>query len=90
MTTVGVRELKAHLSEYLRLVNEGERVLVTYHGKDVAVISSPTAQDAALRRLVDSGTVRWSGGRPKGPSGPPITAKGAPVSQTVLDLREHQ
>ena len=44
MTTVGIRELKAHLSEYLRLVGEGEKVVVTHRGKDVAVIQAPDAR----------------------------------------------
>ena len=90
MTTVGIRELKAHLSKYIHLASEGEKVVVTYHGRDVAVISPPGAQHDAIRRLMDSGMVKWSGGRPKGPSGPPIRIKGEPISKTVLDMREHE
>src|ERR1039457_4078418 len=41
MKTVGVRELKNRLSEYLREVRAGERVLVTDRGKVVAEFSSP-------------------------------------------------
>ena len=36
-----VRELKAHLSEYLRQIAAGEEVVVTSHGKPVARLTAP-------------------------------------------------
>jgi len=33
---IGVREAKAHLSEYLRRVQSGEEFVITDHGKPVA------------------------------------------------------
>ena len=50
---------------------------------------APDAQHDGLRRLMESGMVRWSGGKPKGPTGPPIEIKGEPISKTVLDMRDH-
>jgi antitoxin (DNA-binding transcriptional repressor) of toxin-antitoxin stability system len=41
MIAVGVRELKARLSEYLRRVREGETVLVTDRGVVVAEFGPP-------------------------------------------------
>lgn len=41
MKTVGVRELKNRLSEYLRDVRAGERVLVTDRGEVVAELAPP-------------------------------------------------
>ena len=41
MQTVGVRELKNRLSEYLRRVRLGERVLVTDRGEVVAELLPP-------------------------------------------------
>lgn len=41
MHTVGVRELKNKLSEYLRRVRLGERVLVTDRGEVVAEFTPP-------------------------------------------------
>jgi antitoxin (DNA-binding transcriptional repressor) of toxin-antitoxin stability system len=49
MKAVGVRELKNRLSEYLRAVREGERVLVTDRGQVVAELRAPGA-------LVEDGT----------------------------------
>jgi antitoxin (DNA-binding transcriptional repressor) of toxin-antitoxin stability system len=41
MKSVGVRELKNRLSEYLRDVRAGERVLVTDRGEVVAELAPP-------------------------------------------------
>jgi antitoxin (DNA-binding transcriptional repressor) of toxin-antitoxin stability system len=41
MKTVGVRDLKNRLSEYLRRVRSGESVLVTDRGEVVAELSPP-------------------------------------------------
>ena len=63
MKTVGVRELKNRLSEYLREVRRGESVLVTDRGKVVAEFSPPRhgANDpdvpAALLELAKRGLV---------------------------------
>ena len=88
MTTVGIREFKAHLSRYLRLASEGEKVVVTRRGRDIAIIQAPDARHDGLRRLMESGMVKWSGGKPEIPSGAPIKIKGGRTSQTVLDMRE--
>jgi prevent-host-death family protein len=88
MPAVGIRELKSHLSHYLRLVQSGERVVVTDRGHEIAVIEQPGAERDALRRLMASGMVRWSGGKPLVPDGPPLTIAGGPISQTVLDTRD--
>ena len=49
---------------------------------------APLPEHEGLRRLMESGMVRWSGGKPKGPTGPPIVNTGEPISKTVLDLRD--
>ena len=50
MKTVGVRELKNRLSEYLRQVRSGEGVLVTDRGQVVAELTPPGqgATDASV------------------------------------------
>jgi prevent-host-death family protein len=45
MKAVGIRELKAKLSEYVRLVRSGEVVLVTDRGEVVAELSPPRTTD---------------------------------------------
>ena len=86
-TKVGIRELKAHLSHYVRLVREGGRVVVTDRGEEVAELRAVTPVSPGLRELIESGQVRWSGGKPaRFPK--PITIRGGPISDTVGELRE--
>ena len=60
-TKVGIRELKAHLSHYVRLAREGARVVVTDRGEEVAELRAVTPAHPGLRELIDSGMVSWSG-----------------------------
>jgi len=69
--TVGIRDLKAHLSRYLRRVRAGARLHVTEHGRTIATISpaAPPDDGAGLewvRRMVADGRAQWSGGKPGG------------------------
>jgi hypothetical protein len=63
MKVVGVRELKNRLSEYLRLVREGEEILVTDRGAVVATLREPGPSTLespypGLMMLVRQGRVR--------------------------------
>lgn len=53
-TTVGVRELRDHLSAYLDRVKSGEIVTVTEHGRPVATIS-PQGPSERLLELAAQG-----------------------------------
>jgi prevent-host-death family protein len=88
MASVGVRELKNRLSEFLRRVAEGERVTVTDRGRPVAVMVPPDepGDDEQVRLLVREGLARWAGGKPATPTRPP-KIRGKPISQTVLEGR---
>nr|MBA3888313.1 type II toxin-antitoxin system prevent-host-death family antitoxin [Acidobacteriota bacterium] len=62
--TVGIRELKAKLSECVRDVKGGATVIVTERGRRVARIVPETASlDERLQTLKDTGAVLWSGRR---------------------------
>lgn len=94
---VSVRELKTHLSEYLRRVQAGEEFDVTLRGRPVARLSAAPATrqsddpEAAIRAQLDS--LSWvrpgSGGKPEGLD-PPLALKPGekPLSQIVLEERE--
>jgi antitoxin (DNA-binding transcriptional repressor) of toxin-antitoxin stability system len=66
---VGIRELKDRLSEYLRLVKEGEEILVTDRGDVVAELRQPTPRAAlpypGLLEAIGSGRARM--GQPNRP-----------------------
>lgn len=68
MTQVGVRVLKAQLSEHLRRAQAGERILVTDRGVVIASIGpaeTPKKVEWAVR-MVAAGKARWNGGKPVG------------------------
>jgi len=54
MTSINVSELRQHLPDYLKQVQQGEEIAITLHGKTIARII-PERQDnkreAALKRL---------------------------------------
>jgi prevent-host-death family protein len=89
MNTVGIRELKAHLSRHLKRVRSGVRLTVTERGRSIATISPvETPADVAwAHRLVAEGRARWSGGKPVGSSRPPRVKGERTVSDAVLEDR---
>lgn len=65
LKTIGIRELKAHLSRVLRDVASGDAYLVTDRGRVVAELRQPDAtrsdlspQERALARLAADGHLR--------------------------------
>lgn len=84
---VSIRELKAHLSQYLRRAQAGQSLEITSHRKTVArIIGVAATADEGLARLLAGGAATWSGGKPSGAS-LRLNAKGMPVSQMVLEDR---
>jgi prevent-host-death family protein len=68
MMAVGIRELKNNLSRYVRLVQDGEEVLVTDRGKVVAALVPPDRRSAgvdvpaALTRMARDGQIEIGAG----------------------------
>jgi prevent-host-death family protein len=85
---VGVRELKAHLSEYLAHVRDGEQVVVTSRGRPVARIEPmglerlPAKMQALIRsgRMIDKGPPRYI----------PRSVRMTPGDKTSTDLVREQ
>ena len=88
METVGIRELKRNLSEYLRSVKAGEKVVITDRKKEIAVIVPFRMVDdqGKILRLVREGVADWSGEKPRGMSAR-IRSKGKSVSKAVVEDR---
>jgi prevent-host-death family protein len=87
--TVGVRELKAHLSRHLKRVRSGVRLVVTERGRSIATINpiEASADIGWAERLVAEGRARWDGGKPAGCSRPVSIAAGTTISSAVLEDR---
>lgn len=88
-TQAGIRELKAHLSAYLRQVKSGRTITITERGNPIGQIV-PVAQPIKkkLERLAQAGIVSWSGKAPAHMK-PVAESKGdRTVSDLVLEDRE--
>ena len=79
---VGIKELKARLSDYVDRIREGERFLVTDRGEPVAELIPLSPERLALSKLAREGVVEWQGGKPKGLRG--VIVRGEPVSDTII------
>ena len=90
MDTVGIRELKAHLSRHLKRVRSGARLTVTERGRSIATISpvDTPANVGWAHRLVAEGRAHWSGGKPVGSVHHVRVAGKQTVSDAVLEDRE--
>jgi len=86
MTSVGITELKAHLSEYLRRTQAGERFHVTYRGIEVAELGPPDPVRAVLWRMVADGEAEWSGLDMIVPETLPVNP-GRPLSELISEDR---
>ena len=87
--TVGTRELKSKLSEYLRRVKAGETVMVTEHGKPIGQIVpvQPTLEEK-LAAMVAAGQAEWNG-QPLLPYSSKVKNQSAKmISDLVIEERE--
>jgi prevent-host-death family protein len=89
MDTVGIRELKAHLSRHLKRVRAGGRITVTERGRSIATITpvEPPVDVAWARRLVAQGRANWSGGKPAGSRHPVRVKSTKTVADAILEDR---
>ena len=89
METVGIRELKAHLSRHLKRVRSGVHLIVTERGRSIATINPVETSDDVgwAQRLVAEGRAHWDGGKPAGCDRPVPIAAGKTVSNAVLEDR---
>mgnify|MGYP006428596861 CR=1 FL=1 len=86
-TTAGIRELKNHLSAYLRKVKAGETITITDRGTSIGRIVPMADQDEhtleeRLQAMQDAGLAEWSG-KKFSPSEPVARNEG---DYTVSDL----
>ncbi len=88
MRAVGVRELKARLSHYLRRIKAGERVLVTERGQVIAELAppAPLAEPYGLARLAELATVSDGEGPEPGLYASTGLASAAGTAARLVDL----
>lgn len=93
MYTVGIRELKDKLSQYLHYARQGERVVITKRGNPILVIQPiedmepPSTPELELAQLAREGAVRLRRGHTTGKVPPPLKLSGPSVSSAVIEDR---
>jgi len=96
MRAAGVREVKNQLSKYLRLVAQGETVLVTDRGRVIAQLAPPPAaiapaisEDEALSRLSAAGKLRLPRRRVPSPGAGPVEGvpAGVDAARILAEVR---
>lgn len=88
MPTIGIRELKAHLSRYLKRVEAGERLTIAHHGRPIVTMVPAVVSPRVewVEAMVADGKAIWGGGKPRGLTPRPKT-RGKPASRIVLEDR---
>ena len=80
---VGIRELKARLSDYMRMVKAGKKVVITRHGEPIGwILPYPETLEDQLRAAASAGIISWNGRRYR-PAGPVARTKG---KETVANI----
>jgi prevent-host-death family protein len=88
-TTVGIRDLKARLSEYMQRVKSGESIVITEHGKPVGrILPIGMSLEDRLEVLRKAGLVEWSGKKLRRIKPPTINRSDKLVSDIVVELRD--
>lgn len=86
---VGVRDLKARLSEYLRLVRSGQTIVVTDHGKPVGrILPIELPLEEQLRSLQEAGLLAWNGESLAEIESQVVNRSGKLISDLVVEMRE--
>ena len=88
MEHVSVRDLRQHLSRYLRRVEQGERLVVTERRRPVAVLGPLPEEDDVLEYLIAIGEATPGRGDLLDlPPPTPSAIPGPPMSEILDDLR---
>lgn len=91
--TVGVRELKAHLSEYLRRVKSGETIVISERGMPIGrlipeAVSRELTVEERMQRLIAAGLLEWNGERLGTFEPVSLDRSDVSVSDLIMEMRE--
>ena len=89
---LGLREANQQFSKAIKAVRAGKEVVLTDRGRPIAVIKpikEADTEQAALQRMADDGLITLPArkGPMPSPRWKPVTIKGKPLSQTIIEDR---
>jgi prevent-host-death family protein len=86
MEQVGMKMLREDLATYVARARDGERIVITDRGEEVAELVPLSPERRVIRRLIAEGRAQWSGRRPSlRPTG--VVNHGPPASDAILEDR---
>ncbi len=86
MSTVGIKELKNRLTQYLRRTKNGQEVVVTERGKPIQSVERTASLEARLAGLAAEGLVTLPTQKPLKKLRL-IKVSGPAISKTILEER---
>lgn len=91
MTKVGLRDANLHFSKYIKLVKEGEEVVLTDRGAPIAVIKPLVSEGASsekrIKLLEERGVLKRAASGNQ-PFRKPLVISGRPLSEIVAEERD--
>jgi prevent-host-death family protein len=86
---VGVRDLKARLSEYLRRVRSGQTIVITDHGQVIGrILPAERPQEERLRALQAAGLLSWNGQTLEAIAPPAVNRSQHTLADLIVEMRE--
>ena len=93
MERVGLREANVHFAKYMKMVKEGEDILLTDRGVPFAVIQPLKKEEDALEerlRLLEKEGILIRAKKRKLPLHEPLSLEGRPLAEIIAEGREER
>ena len=91
MIKVGLREANMHFSKYVKMVRQGQEIVVTERGAPIAGVIKPLGREVSpekrIKLLEEQGLLKRAV-KDTFPSGAPLAIKGRSIVETLSDDRE--
>jgi prevent-host-death family protein len=86
---IGIRDLKARLSDYLRQVRRGQVIVITDHGKVVGrILPVETSISDIAKNLQAAGLADWNGKKLKEIQSTVVNLSRKDISDLLVEMRE--
>jgi len=87
--TVGIRDFKARLSEYMNRVKSGQSLIITEHGKPVGrILPVGMSLEERVDALQKAGLVTWNGKKLRRITPPAVNRSNKLISDIVVEMRD--
>jgi len=88
MEQIGIREIKASMSHYIKRVKQGETLIITVRGRPVArLVPIENQMPSSINAMLDKGLAAWAGGKPLGARQHYPIEKGHSIARIVEEDR---